>query len=247
MHPLIAVTGRPTAPGTPWRGGGVGSPANYVDAVERAGGIPAVLQPVEPDPASPERFAAARLAPFAGLLLTGGADVDPAHYGQVPDPSVSLVDPVVDRFELALCRAAVGAGLPVLAICRGLQVLNVALGGTLHQDIAGWPGGAEHGVPGGDSGRCSVTVDAGSLLAATTAATLLTSCCSHHQAVDRVGEGLVVTARSDDGVIEALEATAPGRGWLLAVQWHPEKVADAEADHQAIFDAFVAAARATST
>ena len=237
MRPLIAVTGRPTAPGRPWRGGGVGSPANYLDAVERAGGIAAVLQPVEPA----GRIAEERLGAFAGLLLTGGADVDPLHYHQPPDPSVSLVEPVVDRFELALSRAAVRAGLPVLAICRGLQVLNVALGGSLHQDIVGRPGGADHGVPGGDSGRCPVTVDTGSLLAATISATQVTGCCSHHQAVDRVGEGLVVTARSDDGIVEALEAASPEQGWLLAVQWHPEKVAATEADHQAIFDAFVAA------
>jgi len=237
VHPLIAVTGRPTAPGAPWRGGGVGSPANYLDAVERAGGIAAILQPVEPT----ARLAEERLGAFAGLLLTGGADVDPVHYHQPPDPSVSLVEPVVDRFELALSRAAVRMGLPVLAICRGLQVLNVALGGSLHQDIAGRPGGADHGVSGGESGRCPVTVDAGSLLAATLASTEVSSCCSHHQAVDRVGEGLVVTARSDDGIVEALEAASSERGWLLAVQWHPEKVAAAEQDHQAIFDAFVAA------
>jgi putative glutamine amidotransferase len=243
VRPLIAVTGRPTTAGKPWRTEGLGSPANYLDALERAGAIGAVLQPVDPpEGTAVEAFMAERLAPFAGLLLTGGADVEPSFYGQVRHPEAYLAEPIVDRFELGLCRAALAARLPVLAICRGLQVLNIARGGSLDQHISGRAGGCDHGESGGPSGRTAVTIAGDSRLAAIVGATDIKGCCSHHQAVDKLGEGLVITARSSDGVVEALEATDPDAGWLVAVQWHPEKVADGEADHQAIFDAFVVAA-----
>jgi putative glutamine amidotransferase len=248
VRPLIAVTGRPTSAGKPWRTEGVGSPANYLEAVERAGAIPAVLQPTDPPEGSEsvEAFMAERLAPFAGLLLTGGADVDPVHYHERPHPAFDGTAPIVDRFELGLCRAALTAQLPVLAICRGLQVLNVACGGSLDQHLGDHPGGDDHGVSGGPSGRSTVTIEPDAALAAIVGSGEIVSCCSHHQAIDRLGGGLVVTARSADGVIEAVELARPAPSWLIAVQWHPEKVAAAEHDHQAIFDAFVDAAAATT-
>jgi putative glutamine amidotransferase len=215
-----------------------------VEGLERAGGIGAVLQPVDPPPGTPaQAFMAERLRPFAGLLLTGGADVDPRLFGQSPHPAPDPVDPVVDRFETELCRAALALGVPLLAICRGLQVLNVALGGSLHQHIPDLGGVSGHGEPGGPSGRRAVSITAGSELARIVGHLEVESCCSHHQAVDRLGDGLVVTARSADGIVEALERAGRGGPWLVAVQWHPEKVAEVEADHQVLFDAFVDACR----
>jgi putative glutamine amidotransferase len=183
-----------------------------------------------------------RLDRFDGLLLTGGPDVDPALYGQERHSQVDATNHVVDRFEIALARAAVGAGQPLLAVCRGLQVLNVALGGTLHQHIADRPDGCDHGRPGVSAGRTAIEIRPGSRLARVMRATEAKTSCSHHQAVDRLGQDLVVTARAGDGVVEGLELErGEAAGWLLAVQWHPETVAEAEADQQAIFDAFVSA------
>jgi len=241
VRPLIAVTGRPTGPGRPWRLSGFGSQDNYLDALERAGALGAVLQPVE----APEQDVGHRLDRFDGLLLTGGPDVDPARYGQERHPTVEGDVPRVDHFELALARAAIHRSLPLLAVCRGLQVLNVALAGTLHQHIGDLPGGSDHGRPGVSGTRTAVRVEPGSLLAEVMASTEAKTSCFHHQAVDRVGRGLHVTARAPDGVVEALElADRSSGGWLLAVQWHPETVAGAEPDQQRIFDAFSAAASA---
>ena len=238
MRPLVAVTGRPTAPGRPWRLAGFGSQDNYLAALERAGALGAVLQPLD----TPADDVAVRLERFDGLLLTGGPDVDPALYGQPPHPELDATNAVVDRFEVALVGAALTRQLPVLAVCRGLQVLNVARGGTLHQHITDRPDGCDHGRPGVSAGRPAVDVTAGSLLHRVLGATEAKTSCFHHQAVDRLGWDLRVTARAADGVVEGLELADGGSGgWLLAVQWHPETVADVEADQQGIFDAFVAA------
>ncbi len=146
-----------------------------------------------------------------------------------------------DEFEFALCHAALELELPTLAICRGTQVLNVALGGTLHQHITDdFPG---HGTPGVEGGQTvhEVTVDADTRLAAALG-TLRPRCsCHHHQAIDHLGRGLTVTARADDGVIEALALDSPQ--WLLAVQWHPEDTSADDPAQQGLFDALVAAAR----
>jgi len=233
-RPLIAVTGRPTAAGKPWRAAGFGSPAAYLDALERAGAVGAVLQPV----ATSAEDAAARLAPFGGLLLTGGPDVDPARYGAAAHPATYGVNAVVDRFEEALLGAALERSLPVLAICRGLQVVNVAFGGTLHQHLADLGHGGDHGPARNVAGSVEVDVEPGSRLAAALGAQHARSVCLHHQSVDRVGEGLVVSARSPDGVVEGLERVGD-EGWLVAVQWHPEELAGEGGRHQALFDAFV--------
>ena len=243
MRPLIAVTGRPTVAGRPWRLSGFGSQDNYLDALERAGALGAVLQPVE----GAEDIVGERLERFDGLVLTGGPDVAPALYGQERHPTVEGDHPKVDRFELALARAAVGRSLPLLAVCRGLQVLNVALGGSLHQHIGDLPGSCDHGRPGLSGARTSLRVEPGSLLAGVMASTEAKTSCFHHQAVDRVGRGLVATAWAPDGLVEALELGDPAAGgWLLAVQWHPETVAAAEPDQQRIFDAFAVAAAAAA-
>jgi putative glutamine amidotransferase len=144
------------------------------------------------------------------------------------------VEPAHDAFELAVARAAVAAGRPLLAICRGLQVLNVALGGTLHQHITD----SETTVP-HRKHHHEVSIDATSRLAEATGATTVVGHSYHHQALDRVGEGLRVTARAADGIVEGAELTD---GWVVGVQWHPEDTAEDDPRQQALFDAFVARA-----
>ncbi len=216
-----------------WRTGGFGVPEGYVHALRRAGVWP-VLVP-GPGPEEPEEA----LAPFAGLLLAGGGDVDPARYGAEPHPQTYGIDPDRDDLELALVSAALGLGLPTLAICRGMHVINVACGGTLHQHLPGLQGGDAHGDPtAGRSVVHGVDVAAASRLCAALGRRRLDGCVSHHhQAVERIGSSLVPAAWSDDGLVEALELP-PGEPWLVAVQWHPEANAAEEPAQQTIFDAF---------
>lgn len=211
----------------------VGRP--YVDAVLGAGGIPIVLPVLEPG------FAPAVLEGIDGLLLTGGADVDPAAYGGTGHPEVYGVDPARDAWELALARAA---SVPTLGICRGAQVIGVAAGGTL---VAHLPDvtGLEHRVRERDRELVhDVDVVAGSRLHAVVGGVRIGVNTLHHQAVDRVGDGLVVSARATDGTIEAVEGV--GDRPVLGVQWHPELLTDHEA-HHAVFVWLVAAADAART
>jgi putative glutamine amidotransferase len=239
--PWVAVAPTRLAPGrvAGWTDSAEGVPTEYLAGLRRAGAVPVVV-------GDPGGVAAdVLLAPWSGLLLCGGADVDPHTYGQVPDPTVYGVDRQRDDFELALARAAWDTGLPVLAVCRGIQVLNVALGGTLVQHLPARGGPLAHGVPVGDGEPAVHPVDvaAGSRLAAAVGATRIERCISiHHQAVDVVADGLVVTARSADGVVEAVEP-GPEGGWCVAVQWHPERSAAVDPAQQAVFDGFVAACR----
>ncbi|HEX9991409.1 MAG TPA: gamma-glutamyl-gamma-aminobutyrate hydrolase family protein [Acidimicrobiales bacterium] len=235
----MAVTGRALDAGRVerWHNPAVASPKGYTDALERAGACGAVLPPV---PLTTEQ-AAAWLAPFDGLVLTGGADLNPQLYGQEPRPETYGVDAVLDRFELELARAALDLGRPVLAICRGMQVLNVALGGTLDQHITGRPGLVAHGAPNGGVGALhEVGVDPGSKLAKALGGERVTGMSHHHQAVDALADGLVPVAWTDDGLVEGCEAED---GWVVAVQWHPEETADRDPAQQGLFDAFVAALR----
>jgi putative glutamine amidotransferase len=239
--PFVAVPAYHLRPGrvAGWQDSAAAVPSAYTAALTRAGVRPAIL--VEPDPGPIEDI----LAPFAGVVLLGGGDVDPARYHQVPKPEVYGVEPDRDALELELARSAVAAGLPLLAICRGVQVLNVALGGTLVQHLPDRSGTRAHGRPERDGTPAvhDVLIEPGSRLAeALGGATVLPDCISiHHQAADRVSEGLLVTARSADGVVEALETSA--EGWVLGVQWHPERAAATDPRQQAIFDAFALAIR----
>ncbi|MEU9478441.1 gamma-glutamyl-gamma-aminobutyrate hydrolase family protein [Streptomyces sp. NPDC048191] len=183
-------------------------PAGYPRLVQRAGGLAAMLPPD-----APER-AAETVARLDGLVIAGGPDVDPARYGAERGPRTGPPALARDAWELALIEAALDAGTPVLGICRGMQLLNVALGGTLvqhlegHAEVVGVFGG--HGVkpvPG--------SLYAGIVPEETTVPTY------HHQAVDRLGAGLVPSAHAADGTVEAVELPAD-RGWVLGVQWHPE-------------------------
>ncbi len=217
-----------------WRTGGFGVPEGYVVALRRAGASP-VLVP-GPSPADPDDA----LAPFAGLLLAGGGDVDPGRYGAEAHPKTYGIDPDRDDVEMALLSAALRLGLPTLAICRGMHVVNVACGGTLVQHLPDVEGRDVHGDP---TARRSVLhgvdVAAGSRLGTALERSRLDGCVSHHhQAVERMGSGLVPVAWSGDGLVEALELP-PGEPWLVAVQWHPEANAGEDPAQQTIFDAFV--------
>lgn len=183
----------------------------YADAVEAAGGLPVLL------PTSDGAFLA--LDRLDGLVMTGGSDVDPQRYGAEPHPAVYGIDPERDRVDTGLVLGAIRRNLPVLAICRGLQVLNVALGGTLIQHLDP-EGGDTHANWEIDVTTLAhdATFTAGSLAEACYGATCAVNSL-HHQAADRLGDGLVATGRASDGTVEAIEL--PGRR-LLAVQWHPE-------------------------
>ncbi len=216
-----------------WRSGGYGVPEGYVLALRRAGLWPVLVpgpSPEEPDDA---------LAPFAGLLLAGGGDVDPCRYGAEPHSQTYGIDPERDDIELSLVSAALRLGLPTLAICRGMHVVNVACGGTLQQHLPGVQGRDAHGDPtAGRSVAHGVEVAAGSRLGSALRRHRLHGCVSHHhQAVELIGSRLVPVAWSDDGLVEALELP-PDDPWLVAVQWHPEANAAEEPMQQAIFDAF---------
>jgi len=157
------------------------------------------------------------------LVLVGGGDIDPARYGQVPHPATAGVDARRDASELALLNAALEADLPTLAICRGMQLLNVFLGGTLFQHVPDVVGHDGHQPARGCFADVKVTTEAGSIVAKTLGEST-TVRCSHHQAADRLGNGLVVAARSDDQLAEALEL--PSARFVVGVQWHPEENGD---------------------
>jgi putative glutamine amidotransferase len=231
--PLVAVVGRRIGNTYKWpHAFATVSPRGYLDAVVRAGARPIVVDPIG-DPAG-------LLERVDALVLSGGPDVDPDCYGQAPHAKTYGVDRRVDDFEVPLVREAMARATPTLAICRGIQVLNVALGGSLHQHVLDDPGVPAHGRPGEPNGarELEVTVDAGTLLAKVVGSTRVVASCHHHQAIDRVGDGLRVVARADDGIIEALELEHTA-GWLLAVQWHPEDTAANDPAQQRLFDALV--------
>jgi putative glutamine amidotransferase len=213
--------------------------AAYTAAARAAGMRPYILPLLDPSDAD------AMLEGMSGLILTGGEDVDPAHYRTAPHPALGEVHAGRDALELALVRAARARGLPTLAICRGVQVANVALGGTLVQDLPSeWPDALSHANEAARAGRThAVRVAAGSRLAEALGATELTTNSMHHQSVREVGEGLVAVAHAPDGVVEGLE----WRGddwWMVGVQWHPEELTGSpEPWDRALFAAFAAAVR----
>ena len=230
MRPLIGVTTselRPSGMSTLCRQGEPAHPEmalgmTYLQAIERAGGVPVVLPPCVSD-------LEALMARLDGVCLSGGPDLDPEAYGAADrHPELGPTEPSLDAFELALARATVERGIPLLGICRGAQTLNVACGGTLHQHV---PGHRQ-----GEPGRLAtheVEVLAGTLLATLLGTGALRVNSFHHQAVDRLGQGLRISARAADGTVEGIEAD----GFVLGVQWHAETLPDGR-----LFEALVTAA-----
>ncbi|MGH3966988.1 MAG: gamma-glutamyl-gamma-aminobutyrate hydrolase family protein, partial [Mycobacterium sp.] len=207
-------------------------PAAYFEGVTAAGGVAALLppQPVDAD------ITARVLDGLDGLVITGGKDVDPAAYGQQPHPASDQPGTERDDWEFALLRGALHRRLPVLGICRGAQVLNVALGGTLHQHLPDVIGHSGHRAGNAVFTTLSVRTVPGTRLAGLLGSSADVQ-CYHHQGIAEVGAGLVVSAWDADGVVEALEL--PGDDFVLAVQWHPEE----SLDDLRLFAAIVDAAR----
>ena len=201
----------------------------YVRALESAGLVPLAI-PTMLAPA----HAAAALTGVRGLVLTGGEDVAPDRYGAAPHPRLGAVDPSRDAAEVALIDAARQRRLPILAICRGIQILNVAFGGTLYQDLdSERPGPVPHSD---ETARHEVRVAAGSLLERTLGVRAATVNSRHHQAIRDLAPGLNAVAWAEDGVIEAAEPNDASHPWIVAVQWHPEDLTE-----RALFEGFARA------
>jgi putative glutamine amidotransferase len=209
------------------------APRNYVRALQKAGAIAIVLPPDEVAVADPDVL----LDRVDALLLAGGADIDPSSYGEEAHPETKGTWPERDRFELALTRRALERDMPVLGICRGMQLLNVALGGTLDQHLPETTGDGRHRSIAGSFGTHQVRLAGGSLACGAAGTDGLLVMSHHHQGVGKLGEGLEVSGWSvDDEIVEAIEL--PDKSFALGVVWHPEEDEDSE-----IIPALVAAAR----
>jgi putative glutamine amidotransferase len=208
----------------------------YMRAIEAAGGIPLVVPPLSSDALAP------LLRQVAGVCLSGGPDLDPVAYGACPHKLTGPTWQELDRFELELARAADAQRLPILAICRGMQVLNVSRGGTLHQHLPDVAGEriTHRQAELSDKPTHWVAIDQASRLSSILGSRRKMVNSFHHQGVAGLGDGLWVTARASDGTIEAIEALE--RDFVLGVQWHAECLVG-QRDHAAVFHAFVAAAR----
>jgi putative glutamine amidotransferase len=236
--PLIGIGSDVLANPTPGERDSAFVYTTYVDALRRAGAVPVIIPP------QPEN-AAAIVDELDGLLLAGGDDCDPAVYGAERHESVDPMDPRRQSNDLSLARIARERGIPTLGICLGLQVMNVAGGGTLIQDInSALQTDIEHASEPSDRGRHGVEIEQGTRLARILGERELDVNSSHHQAIGDVAPGLVVTAHAPDGVVEGLED--PQHPFYLGVQWHPEDMGG-EWSADALFGAFVEAAQRHAT
>jgi len=242
-RPLIAVPSYPRLrqgkiPG--WGTEAFAVPALYVDAIRRAGGLEAIVITEALD----DDLVDDTLDRTDALLLLGGGDLDPATYGREREAKIVGASTARDASELSLTRAALARGMPILAVCRGHQMLNVALGSILDQHISDTPGIEGHGVPFVEDGAQinEVAIDPETRVARAMGVERARCSCHHHQAIEAPGKGLVVTARSADGLIEATELMDPDGPWVVGVQWHPEDTAATDPAQQALFDALIAEA-----
>lgn len=235
MAPLIGITTHPSSAGSD---SADQSPAQqaYVDAVSRAGGLPVII-PL----GLGEHTLRALFIRLDGVLLSGGGDIDPARFGAAPIQGLRSVDPSRDVLELQLARWAVEEQKPVFGICRGLQAINVALGGSLIQDIPSQHAGAlahDAAERPADEMAHPVRVEAESTLARLVGALDLEVNSSHHQAVLQLAPGWQATAHAPDGIVEAIECDS--HPFALGVQWHPERLPQ-RTDSVRLFEAFVRA------
>lgn len=231
--PEIAVVAYHLRPGRVsfWMVGGYGVPENYVDAVRRAGASATLVLPGD------DRAPAELLDRADGLLLVGGGDVDPARYGRPASETIYGVEPDRDALEIELLREADRRGMPTLCVCRGMQVMNVAFGGTLVQHLPEEDRFQPHGTPSGaDELLHDVKLAPGSRVSRATSADVVACSSHHHQGVVEAGDGLVPSGWSEDGLVEALERE---RGWMVGVQWHPEDTASRDPAQQGLFDELV--------
>jgi len=232
FYPTIGITAGSRASEPQARRRAQRAAAAYHGALTCAGARAAEL--------TPEAETAA-VGELDGLLLTGGGDVDPRRYGQEPHPSLTCLDRPRDECELALVGEALARGMPVLGICRGCQVLGIALGGDLIQDVPTMvPGAQQHRAPKGMA-RHAVRIAEGSRLMAIAKAARIDTNSSHHQANGRLGPAVRAVGWASDGVVEAIEGT--GAGFLLGVQWHPERMYRTAPRQRRLFEAFVSACR----
>ena len=232
--PLIAVSTSVTIDKYPER---AYVNASYLNAIQQAGGVPV---PVPPQLAPPAR--AEILKHVQGVLLTGGGDVDPARFGEAPHPTTSEVSVARDTLEIDLTRWALGKRVPLLAVCRGLQVLNVVLGGSLYQDIPSEPGSPLDHSQTGLQGKArnipthQVKVRDGSRLAGILGALEVDVNSFHHQAIKRLGQGLADVAWAPDSIVEGVELVEDGQ-FAVGIQWHPEELVE---NDRAAFNLFAA-------
>ena len=229
-RPIIGITGElEAARWRNWIREAVVSPVSYTRAVERAGGAPVILPPV------PSSSVASLIARIDALVVAGGRDIDPSLYNQAPHDQNDVPDHRRDRFEILMIRAAIEADLPFLAVSRGMQILNVARGGTLIQHLPDRLGSESHKPDPVKMTTHDVQISAASKLGGVLGATAQVP-AAHHQAIDRIGSGLLTVAWTPDQVVEAVELQ--GHKFGIGVQWRPE-----EGDDTRIFEALVAAAK----
>ncbi|HEU5428903.1 MAG TPA: gamma-glutamyl-gamma-aminobutyrate hydrolase family protein [Actinocrinis sp.] len=237
-RPLIGISAyREVAAWGVWRQDAAALPYAYVEQVAQAGGVPMLLPPLGGPQAA--QAAAASIAPLHALVLAGGPDIDPPRYGTRPRQVTTEVRPERDAWESALLDAALERDIPVLGICRGAQLMNVACGGTLHQHLPDRIGHENHRPAPARYGPIEIALETDALPGSLLGSRICVP-CYHHQAIDRLGHGLAVTARALDGTIEAVQLT--GHAFVVGVQWHPEQDTD-----RRLFDALIAAARAGAT
>ena len=228
MKPIIGITFSSNSV--------TGTSKNYIRAIEEFGGMPRILYPGVPD---------SEFADIDGLLLTGGGDIHPDNFDQEWHPSLKYVNEARDELELPLCREKIEADIPVFGICRGIQIMGVAMGGSLYQDVPSQiKDPLTHPAKGSDQdSQHEIEIEHGSRLSEIVGKSADEVNSAHHQAVDEIGDGFHITARSEDRVVEAMEN--PSKKFVLGVQYHPERMNQTAAfrEHRRkLFEAFIAAA-----